>query len=73
MRAEHDSKPNFLAPSFWPTWLGLALIRLLHLLPYRLQIAVGPIQGRLFMLFSPYRRLIVKTNMVALNMGEVFT
>ena len=41
----------------------MALIWPLHLLPYRLQIAVGRSLGRLFMLFNPYRRLIAKTNL----------
>jgi len=60
---EPTSNANFLAPRFWPTWLGLALARLLALLPYRLQISVGPALGNLFMLFNPYRRLIVNTNL----------
>jgi KDO2-lipid IV(A) lauroyltransferase len=60
---ESGSKPNFLAPRFWPTWVGLALIWPVHLLPYRLQIAVGRMLGRLFMQLNPYRRLIVKTNL----------
>lgn len=55
--------PNFLAPRFWPTWLGLALARLLALLPYRLQLTAGSTLGRLFMLLNPYRRLIVDTNL----------
>ena len=41
----------------------MALARLLYLLPYRLQLAVGPLLGRLFMLVNPYRQLIVKTNL----------
>ena len=41
----------------------MSLARLLHLLPYRLQIAMGPLLGRLFILTNPYRRLIVKTNL----------
>jgi len=41
----------------------MSLVWLLHLLPYRLQIALGPMLGRLFMLFNPYRRLIVNTNL----------
>ena len=52
-----------MAPRFWPTWLGLALARLLALLPYRLQLAAGSTLGRLFMLLNPYRRLIVDTNL----------
>ena len=61
--AETASRPNFLAPRFWPTWLGLALARLLALLPYCLQLAAGSTLGRLFMLLNPYRRLIVDTNL----------
>lgn len=60
---EHGSSANFLAPRFWPTWLGLALVWPLHLLPYRLQIAVGRVVGRLFSLLNPYRRLVVNTNL----------
>ena len=61
--AETGSGSNFLAPRFWPTWLGVSLARLLALLPYRLQLAAGSILGRLFMLLNPYRRLIVNTNL----------
>lgn len=60
---EPGSKPNFLAPRFWPTWLGLALVWPLHLLPYRLQLAIGRNLGRLFKLLGPYRRTIVRTNL----------
>ncbi|MGB5717256.1 MAG: lipid A biosynthesis lauroyl acyltransferase, partial [Gammaproteobacteria bacterium] len=61
--AEHTANASFVAPRFWPTWLGLSLARLLRLLPYRLQLAAGPALGRLFMLINPYRRLIVNTNL----------
>ncbi|MGB5177299.1 MAG: LpxL/LpxP family Kdo(2)-lipid IV(A) lauroyl/palmitoleoyl acyltransferase [Gammaproteobacteria bacterium] len=60
---EHTSRARFLAPRFWPTWLGMSLARLLQLLPYRLQLPAGPMMGRLFMLLNPYRRLIVNTNL----------
>ena len=60
---EPGSKPNFLAPRFWPTWLGLALIWPLHLLPYRLQLVIGRNLGRLFKLLGPYRYTIVRTNL----------
>ncbi len=60
---ESGSGTNFLAPRFWPTWLGLALVWPAHLLPYRMQIFIGGIVGQLFMLINPYRRLIVKTNL----------
>ena len=41
----------------------MALARLLILLPYRLQLAAGPLLGKLFMRLNPYRRLIVNTNL----------
>ena len=62
-KPEHTSYASFLAPRYWPTWLGLALARPLALLPYRLQLVAGSTLGRLFMLFNPYRRLIVNTNL----------
>jgi KDO2-lipid IV(A) lauroyltransferase len=62
-KPETASSPNLLAPRFWPTWLGLALVRLLQRLPYRLQLAAGPALGRLFMWLNPYRRQVVKTNL----------
>jgi len=61
--AESGSGPNFLAPRFWPTWLGISLARLLALLPYRLQLAAGATLGRLYRLLNPYRRLIANTNL----------
>jgi KDO2-lipid IV(A) lauroyltransferase len=61
--ADSTSNTDFLAPRFWPTWLGMGLLHLLKRLPYRLQLAVGRVAGRLFMLFNPYRRLIVNTNL----------
>ena len=60
---EADSKVNFLAPRFWLTWLGMALVWPLQLLPYRLQLAIGRNLGRLFKRFNPYRRSIVRTNL----------
>jgi KDO2-lipid IV(A) lauroyltransferase len=60
---ERNQQTSFFAPRFWPTWLGLAMLWPLHLLPYRLQVAIGGITGMLFMLINPYRRLIVKTNL----------
>jgi KDO2-lipid IV(A) lauroyltransferase len=61
--AKGRKDPNFYAPRFWTTWLGLALLWLLHLLPYRLQIHAGRVLGRIFRLINPYRRLVVQTNL----------
>ena len=51
------------APRYWPSWIGVGLMRLLILLPYRLQLALGRLLGRLFQLLSPYRRAIVRANL----------
>lgn len=38
---------HLLGPRYWPTWLGLGLLRLIQLLPHRLLLAVGRAIGRL--------------------------
>ena len=50
------------APRYWPSWLGVGLMRLLIRLPYRWQLVTGRLLGRIFRLFSPYRRTIASTN-----------
>jgi Kdo2-lipid IVA lauroyltransferase/acyltransferase len=37
-----------LSPRYWPTWFGLALLRAVSALPYRVQLAIGRVLGRLF-------------------------
>ncbi len=53
---------DYLAPKYWPSWLGLAGMRLLAVLPYRLQLFVGFFLGHLFYLFGHYRREVAQTN-----------
>jgi len=53
----------FRAPRYWPTWLGLGLIRLGTLLPYRWQLGLGGVVGRLLYHLVPRRRHIVETNL----------
>ncbi|HEY6454355.1 MAG TPA: hypothetical protein VIY90_03635 [Steroidobacteraceae bacterium] len=38
---------NLFAPRYWPTWLGLGVLRLIQLLPHPLLLAVGRVIGRL--------------------------
>ncbi len=52
-----------MAPRYWPSWLGIGLMRLVILLPYSLQLAIGRTLGRLFRLLNPYRRILVETNL----------
>jgi Kdo2-lipid IVA lauroyltransferase/acyltransferase len=50
-------------PVYWPLWAGLGLFRLLILLPWRVQLALGRIFGRIGFLFLPGRRRVVKVNL----------
>ncbi len=61
---------NYLAPKYWPSWLGLAGMRILVILPYRLQRLIGFSMGQLFYLLGNYRREVVKTN-IALCFPEL--
>ncbi|MCU7800532.1 MAG: LpxL/LpxP family Kdo(2)-lipid IV(A) lauroyl/palmitoleoyl acyltransferase [gamma proteobacterium symbiont of Lucinoma myriamae] len=63
---------DYLAPKFWPSWLGLAGMRLLVVLPYRLQLFIGKVTGHLFYLIARYRREIAQTN-IALCFPELST
>ena len=36
---------TLLSPRYWPTWAGLGLVRLLTLLPFRAQLAIGAALG----------------------------
>lgn len=53
---------RFLHPRFWHTWLGLATLRLLCLLPYRWQLALGRRLGRLAQRLLKKRAHIARTN-----------
>ncbi len=53
---------SFLGPRYWPTWVGLALLRLLHLLPFKIQLALGRAVGRLGHRLMKRRAHIAKTN-----------
>lgn len=52
-----------LAPRHWPVWLGLGLMRLLHLLPIRLQLKLGEGLGMLVARVLPGRRRVVAANL----------
>jgi KDO2-lipid IV(A) lauroyltransferase len=51
------------APRYWPAWFGLALMRLLALLPLPLLRGVGAGLGELFRLAVASRRRIVRVNL----------
>lgn len=53
---------DYLAPRFWPTWLGLGLMRLSALLPYPVLHALGSGLGRLTYHLIPGRRHVARVN-----------
>ena len=63
------NKPNtfntshYLAPRYWPTWLGLSLIWLLSRLPFESQLKFGEKLGKLLYYAVPARRKICITNL----------
>jgi len=63
---------RFLTPRFWPVWLGVALVRLINLLPLPAQLAVGRALGRLAFVFARRDRRIAAIN-IALCLPELNT
>jgi len=42
-----DLRPILFAPQYWPTWIGLGLLRCVEPLPYPILLAIGRVIGRL--------------------------
>lgn len=53
---------DFLAPRYWPTWLGLGLLRLAVLLPYPLLLRLGRAIGWAIYHLVPKRRHVAEVN-----------
>ena len=60
----------FLTPKYWLTWLSIAFLYLLSWLPYRLQIVLGRLLGKLVYRFVKKRRKIAEVN-IALAFPEL--
>jgi len=54
---------RFFHPRFWLTWLGIALLRMIILLPWRWQMALGAVIGKLLYIALPSRRKISCINL----------
>ena len=54
---------SFLAPRYWPTWLGLGLMRLLQLLPHPMLLAAGRMIGRLVRALPLHYRQVARCNL----------
>lgn len=64
MAMSSDRKPlhYYLAPQYWPSWLGLALLRLVCLLPHPITMSIGRSIGRIAHRIGADRRGVVRRN-----------
>lgn len=53
----------YLHPRYWPLWLGLGVMRLVAMLPYRLQMAIGSLIGWFMYHLVPERRVYATINL----------
>jgi Kdo2-lipid IVA lauroyltransferase/acyltransferase len=53
---------SFRTPGYWPTWIGLGLLRASCLLPYRAQLGIGRLLGRVAHRLARERRAITRRN-----------
>lgn len=54
---------QFWQPRYWPLWLGVGLLRLLVLLPFRVQLLLGGAAGQLMYALLPARRRVAAVNL----------
>ena len=54
---------SYVAPAYWPTWLGLGILRLICWLPHRLALGIGRSIGRTGARIAGKRRAIVRRNL----------
>ncbi len=54
--------PQLVHPRYWPFWFGLGILRLITMLPYRVQLRIGRGIGRLIYLFPSKFKKISETN-----------
>lgn len=59
-----DRKPlgAYWTPRYWPIWIGIAVLRLLCLLPHRVGLAIGRSIGNIAHALSGSRRRVVRRN-----------
>ncbi|MDH3532466.1 MAG: lipid A biosynthesis acyltransferase, partial [Gammaproteobacteria bacterium] len=59
-----DRKPlhHYWGPKYWPTWIGLGLLRLVCLLPHSVALSIGSHIGRVAHRLATQRRGIVRRN-----------
>jgi KDO2-lipid IV(A) lauroyltransferase len=62
MTRERKPLHHYWAPRYWPVWIGMALLRIICLLPHRIALAAGAVLGRLAHRVGGKRRAIVRRN-----------
>jgi KDO2-lipid IV(A) lauroyltransferase len=60
--SERKPLSSYWQPKYWPTWIGMALLRLVCLLPHRAVLATGRVIGRIAHATGGSRRAIVRRN-----------
>lgn len=60
--SERKPLSSFWQPRYWPTWVGVGLLRLACLLPHRAVLAIGRVIGRVAHAIGGSRRAIVRRN-----------
>ncbi len=61
--SEFFKASDYYSPKFWPMWCIIGLLRLVALLPYRMELVIGRWLGGLIYLFMHARRRIVDINL----------
>lgn len=54
---------HYIAPQYWPTWLGLGLLRVICWLPHSIVLGIGRLFGKLALRLAGERRAIVARNL----------
>ncbi len=63
MSTEKTSLGHYWQPRYWPTWIAVALLRLVVLLPHRIRMAIGRGLGRAVRRLARSRRRVVSRNL----------
>ena len=55
---------DYWHPRFWPMWINLGILRMIALFPYRSQILLGSVFGKIIQILSPKRQRVVDINLL---------
>ncbi|MBN8886027.1 MAG: LpxL/LpxP family Kdo(2)-lipid IV(A) lauroyl/palmitoleoyl acyltransferase [Rudaea sp.] len=63
MTSPSPQQPDLHAPRYWPSWLGVGVMRLIACLPYRALYLLGRVLGKLTALLPGERRHVARRNL----------